>query len=93
MEVSISKCSICGLALSIGCLFSKSITSAHHYYGKHYRAFVDNKMREKCKDLLEEGGNLRSVAQMQGKRSLTETERVKYEMAELIKTDFLFQDG
>jgi len=50
-------------------------------------------MREKCRKIILEGESLLATVHMQGKRSLSDTDRVTFELAQLITIAFLYQDG
>lgn len=73
--------------------FSKSSSLANSFYKTHHSEFHKAAMREKCRAIILEGENLLATVHMQGKRSLSDTDRVTFELAQLVTTGFLYQDG
>ena len=50
-------------------------------------------LRDHCKEILQKEENLSEIVQLVGKSGLNETDKITLEVAQLIKDDFLQQNG
>ncbi|KAI3384614.1 hypothetical protein SNEBB_000094 [Seison nebaliae] len=71
--------------------FSKYIRPLEEFYDKDFPEFT--MLRTKCKEVLQEEEELSEIVQLVGKASLAESDKLKLEVAKMIKDDFLQQNG
>lgn len=71
--------------------YSKYATALNDFYEKNFSEFVA--LRTKCQQILQEEEDLSEIVQLVGKASLAEVDKIKLEVAKLIKDDFLQQNG
>ncbi|KAG1171573.1 hypothetical protein G6F70_006221 [Rhizopus microsporus] len=71
--------------------YSKYIKVLEPYYEKHDPEYIS--LRDKCKEILQMEENLSEIVQLVGKSGLNETDKITLEIAQIIKDDFLQQNG
>lgn len=71
--------------------YSKYMNALEPYYEKADPEFVS--LRTKCKEILQTEEDLSEIVQLVGKSALAETDKITLEVANIIKDDFLQQNG
>ncbi|KAG0747401.1 hypothetical protein G6F57_007765 [Rhizopus arrhizus] len=71
--------------------YSKYMNVLEPYYEKNDPEYIH--LRDKCKEILQMEENLSEIVQLVGKSGLNETDKITLEVAQIIKDDFLQQNG
>lgn len=71
--------------------YSKYMKVLEPYYEKNDPEYIH--LRDKCKEILQMEENLSEIVQLVGKSGLNETDKITLEVAQIIKDDFLQQNG
>ncbi|KAI9505718.1 ATP synthase alpha/beta family, nucleotide-binding domain-containing protein [Coemansia spiralis] len=71
--------------------YSKYVNALEPYYERKDPEFVS--LRTKCKEILQAEDDLSEIVQLVGKSALAETDKITLEIAQIIKDDFLQQNG
>ncbi|CEP15485.1 hypothetical protein [Parasitella parasitica] len=71
--------------------YSKYMKVLEPYYEKHDPEYIQ--LRDKCKEILQMEENLSEIVQLVGKSGLNESDKITLEVAQIIKDDFLQQNG
>ncbi|KAL9557970.1 hypothetical protein PS6_001554 [Mucor atramentarius] len=71
--------------------YSKYMKVLEPYYEKNDPEYIH--LRDKCKEILQLEENLSEIVQLVGKSGLNETDKITLEVAQIIKDDFLQQNG
>ncbi|KAG1468637.1 hypothetical protein G6F56_003718 [Rhizopus delemar] len=71
--------------------YSKYDKVLEPYYEKNDPEYIA--LRDKCKEILQMEENLSEIVQLVGKSGLNETDKITLEVAQIIKDDFLQQNG
>ncbi|CAF1159741.1 unnamed protein product [Rotaria sp. Silwood1] len=72
----------------VGAKYSRILND---YYDKNYPEFVA--LHVKCKEILQEEGDLSDIVQLVGRASLAETDKITLEVLRMIKDDFIQENG
>lgn len=71
--------------------YSKYMKVLEPYYEKSDPEYIH--LRDKCKEILQMEENLSEIVQLVGKSGLNESDKITLEVAQIIKDDFLQQNG
>ncbi|KAI9274620.1 V-type proton ATPase catalytic subunit A [Phascolomyces articulosus] len=71
--------------------YSKYMKVLEPYYESADPEYIS--LRDQCKEILQKEENLSEIVQLVGKSGLNETDKITLEVAQLIKDDFLQQNG
>ncbi|CAO3606665.1 unnamed protein product [Mucor hiemalis] len=71
--------------------YSKYMKVLEPYYEKNDPEYIH--LRDKCKEILQMEENLSEIVQLVGKSGLNESDKITLEVAQIIKDDFLQQNG
>ncbi|KAI8642118.1 V-type proton ATPase catalytic subunit A [Parasitella parasitica] len=71
--------------------YSKYMKVLEPYYEKNDPEYIQ--LRDKCKEILQMEENLSEIVQLVGKSGLNESDKITLEVAQIIKDDFLQQNG
>ncbi|KAI8365067.1 V-type proton ATPase catalytic subunit A [Choanephora cucurbitarum] len=71
--------------------YSKYMKVLEPYYEKNDPEYIH--LRDKCKEILQMEENLSEIVQLVGKSGLNESDKITLEIAQIIKDDFLQQNG
>ncbi|KAI8971481.1 V-type proton ATPase catalytic subunit A [Mycotypha africana] len=71
--------------------YSKYEKILEPYYEKHDSEYIA--LRDRCKEILQMEENLSEIVQLVGKSGLNESDKITLEIAQIIKDDFLQQNG
>ncbi|KAF7732753.1 H(+)-transporting V1 sector ATPase subunit A [Apophysomyces ossiformis] len=71
--------------------YSKYMKVLEPYYEQADPEYIS--LRDKCKEILQMEENLSEIVQLVGKSGLNETDKITLEVAQIIKDDFLQQNG
>ncbi|KAJ2681323.1 H(+)-transporting V1 sector ATPase subunit A, partial [Coemansia sp. RSA 1285] len=71
--------------------YSKYMNALEPYYEQRDPEFVA--LRTKCKEILQTEEDLSEIVQLVGKSALAETDKITLDIAQIIKDDFLQQNG